>query len=424
MQNRSLKLRLAEILKAKRPNDKLTMVAEDLGISDTTLRKYLRNEALTFERRVLERLCDYLDVGIEDLIELVPCDFFPPSKRVTVLRNRRGSPDDYEMLGKLEHLFSQNNIGIEEETCDGPNDIAACIKAQDCLIVGSPRNNAAGAIAMCTLFQAGYSDPSRENRRKLPFVMHVPHEWHETTAVMQNPARDRQNPAQCQLVIATSADNLSDKETTIAADYFPQDKFESEEITDGKDLGFVFVADHSSSTDGTRRRTYWVSGFTSIGTLASTRVIESELRSFSIDKPGGYVLAVIQARFSKPTQSRRRNLEDYHVVHTLRGTLPLVAQVVEEEDLEDTFHNARMQKLRARIEKSWRPMRPEEKPLLEQFYDRELRGLSNTSFGGILKSLPTYATIPANRRSEPFTQYLQKLRDLRDKGESGLFPGE
>jgi len=423
MQNRSLKLRLAEVLKAKRPNDKVTAIAEDLGISDTTLRKYLRNEALTFERRVLERLCDYLDVGIDDLIQLVPCDFFPPSKRVTVLRNKRGSPDDYETLSKLEHIFSQNNIEIEEETCDEPRDVVSCVKARDCVIVGSPRNNAAGVVAMCALFQADYSDASAENRRKLPFVMHVPREWHETTALMQNPAGDLQSPAQCQLVIATSADNLADKQTTVTADYFPQDKFEAEEIKEGKDLGLVFAADHSSGIDQTRLRTYWVSGFTSVGTLASTRVIESELRSFSIDKPGGYVLAVIQARFSKPPQSRRRNLEGYQVVHTLRGSLPSAAQRFEEET-QEPFHNSRRQRLRTRIEKSWRPLRPEEKPLLDEFYDHELHGLSDASFAGVLQNLPNYAMMPANRRSEPLSQYLQTVKDLRDRREGGLFRGE
>src|SRR5437763_226196 len=81
IQARSLKIRLGDLLKAKYPNLKYTAVAEALGISDTTLRKYLRNEALTLERRVLETACDYLGVEINELLELVPSNFFPDANQ-------------------------------------------------------------------------------------------------------------------------------------------------------------------------------------------------------------------------------------------------------------------------------------------------------------------------------------------------------
>ena len=373
----------------------------------------MRNEALTFERRVLERICDYLDIGIGELIELAPCDFFPHSRQLTVLRAKSGGAEDYETLGRLTSFLSQNGIHVDEETCNDPAEIAGYLKARDCAIVGSPRNNSSGPLALCELFQADPTDTSRDNRRKLPFMMRVPQEWHETaTALMDH---STENPRKSQLLVALSADNLSEKQIRATADYYPKGTFETTAIDEALDFGIVLVADRLSGLGQQPVRTYWLSGFTSVGTSASTNAIESELRSFHIEKPGEYVLAVIQAKFSKPANSSRRTLKRFDIVHTLRGTLPGI--VPEEAIIGDgVFHSGRRQKLQSKIQQTWRRPKPQEKPKIEEFYDNHLRALSDAEFAGVLTNLPSFDGLPANQRSVSIDEYLDAVRKLKDKG--------
>jgi DNA-binding Xre family transcriptional regulator len=430
VQTRSLKFNLKSLIEQKFGKTKLVSIADDLGISDTTLRKYMRNEALTFERRVLERICDYLDIGIQDLFELVPCDFFPHSRQLTVLRAKSGTAEDYDTLAKLTGFLSQNGIHVDEETCGDPTEINGYLKNRDCAIVGSPRNNISGPLALCELFQADPADTSRENRRKLPFIMRVPEEWHDATALMEHAT---ESPRKSHLLVAANAENLAEKQTKATADYYPKGTFETSPIEDALDFGIVLVADRLPSHGQAAVRTYWLTGFTSVGAAASTNAIESELRSFNIEKPGDYVLAVIQAKFSKPANSNRRTLKKFEIVHTLRGTLPAplpaetavpMETAVRVEAVNDVaFHSGRRQKLQSRIQQVWRRPKPPERPKIELFYDSDMRDLSDAEFAVVLTNLPTFDGLPANQRQVSIEEYLDNarkaknaVRKARDKG--------
>lgn len=49
---------------------KKTKMAEDIGMTSTTLAKFAKNEPIKFE--VLNQICKYLDCRVEDVIEYVP----------------------------------------------------------------------------------------------------------------------------------------------------------------------------------------------------------------------------------------------------------------------------------------------------------------------------------------------------------------
>lgn len=49
---------------------KKTKMAEDLGMTTTTLAKFSKNEPIKFN--VLNQICEYLDCRVEDVIEYVP----------------------------------------------------------------------------------------------------------------------------------------------------------------------------------------------------------------------------------------------------------------------------------------------------------------------------------------------------------------
>ena len=71
-----MKNRLA-ILMAERSiqeNRRITIieVAKEAGVSHTTLNKYIHQRATRFDGDVLENLCRYFGVGVEDLIYIDP----------------------------------------------------------------------------------------------------------------------------------------------------------------------------------------------------------------------------------------------------------------------------------------------------------------------------------------------------------------
>jgi hypothetical protein len=442
VQPRSLKLRLSELLAAKHPHTKFTSIAESLGISDTTLRKYLRNEALSLERRVIEKACDLLEVDIAELFELVPCDFFPVGKQpLKLIRHGRNTGlDDFGTISQLHQFFGKNGILTEEEMCGSPAEIVECIRTHDCLIVGSPRTNAAGELALCSLFQADPNAATRENRRKLPLLMQAPQEWHAPSALIRTLTKSGQLPLQCALEVADSSEKFAEKTTRATADYFAPETFAANKIDHGKDFGVLFIASRQSSVRPPVR-TYWVSGFTSVGTQASTMVLESDFRSFNMDT-GGFVLAIIQATFRKPPNSQERRLEDFKIVHTIRGSLPATDLILNDPPAEefevtslagtdagtvdvDPIHNSRRQRFRVVVRKTWRSDIASETPELTAFYDRELRQLPEEAFEGMLAGLEAhYATIPPERRPLSLKRYLQSVIEARDGGPGDLFRGQ
>jgi transcriptional regulator with XRE-family HTH domain len=77
-------------------------IAEYLGLGVATTKKYLRNEARKYDATVIEKACDWLNVDVGQLLELVPCDFFPRGdKPLLRLSTKQDVPDDYMVLGFL-----------------------------------------------------------------------------------------------------------------------------------------------------------------------------------------------------------------------------------------------------------------------------------------------------------------------------------
>lgn len=50
-------------------NIKKTKLAKDLRLSSTTLAKFAKNEPIKLE--ILDRICNYLDCSIEEVVEII-----------------------------------------------------------------------------------------------------------------------------------------------------------------------------------------------------------------------------------------------------------------------------------------------------------------------------------------------------------------
>jgi hypothetical protein len=337
---RTLKLRLKKLIDQDKNYKDLPVerIAEHLGLaSTTTANKYLRNEALKFEVRVLEKACDWLNVDIGQLLELVECDFFPHGDKLLRLCSKQDDPGDYTSLGSLHELFDQ--VLLEPVFTQNPFELAKYVYEQDCVILGSPHNNSAGEIAMCTLFSADPADTSEENRCKLPLLIEAPTKWQQPSALIKTTAeKTGRIPWRCSVMVPNSGEksdngSFGEKSSRATGDFYPANDFQQAEFGGAGDFGVILVADHWVGSD--RKvpvRTYWLSGFSNAGTQASLAVLQNDIRSFNLDtpqdKPGEFVLGIIQATSQKKKGGRNRILNDgYEIVHTIRGSLPRDVQL-------------------------------------------------------------------------------------------------
>jgi transcriptional regulator with XRE-family HTH domain len=441
---RSLKLRLREILNDHKDYKGATQeeIAEHLGVVPNTARKYLRNEALKFERRVLERACDWLEISIGELLELVPCDFYPPGDRLLRLRSKPDDADDYGALHALQQLFG--HVSLEVATAENLAEFTGQILHRNCIIVGSPHHNAAGEIALCALFGADPRDTSKENRRKLPILIEAPPEWHPQTALVQHAIQAQKAPTVCRLVVPESGEKRNgvfrEMQPRAEADYYNPKLFQQTPVKRARDFGFVFVADHWVSEQEAPIRTYWMGGFSSVGTVAAMWAVHDELRRFSLDTPrdraGEFVLAVVQGSFHKQAGSHARIWnEDREIIHLIRGSLPgdvprrseqgrekSLAPPTEAQSLEVPLHDKRREEFRMVVRKTWSGDISKNMPALMKFYDEELREVPQSSFQELLSSVQLkYAGIPEARRPKSLHEYLNEIKQARDGGSQGLF---
>jgi len=63
---------VAELSVKKGRKVTIAEVAEETDVSHTTLNKYIQQRATRFDGDTLEKLCNYFEVGIEELIYIEP----------------------------------------------------------------------------------------------------------------------------------------------------------------------------------------------------------------------------------------------------------------------------------------------------------------------------------------------------------------
>ena len=443
MPTRTLKFKLADLLASNDHCKNLSQeeIAERLGVVPNTVRKYLRNESLKFERRVIERACDWLNVGVEQLFELVDCDFFPPGDTLLRLRSKPDDPNDFTALGTVLAFFDR--VRIEEDLSDDRAKLSCKVHERNCLIVGSPHHNAAGEIALCTLFGADPNDNSDSNRRKLPLTIEVPPEWQADSVLIQT-AVPGKTPLPCRVLVPETGEKSKEmaferKKAIFSADYYPPKLFQPMAINDAQDFGIILIADHWIGAQQAPVRTYWLSGFSSVGTMASIRAVQDDVRDFSLDtprdKPGEFVLAIVKATFRKDAGSRNRILnDDYEIVHRIRGSLPHPVLPLrgndqshgtrENDDPQDELkHDRRRESLRRLISKTWSGPLDKSAPIVMNFYAQELRHMPDVALAELFGNVEQrYANVPKSRRpTKSIEQFLEEIKKTRDDASNRLF---
>ncbi|MEP7133452.1 MAG: helix-turn-helix transcriptional regulator [Chloroflexota bacterium] len=78
--NNNFGILLAEKRKREKNTIPLSDVAKDTGIARRTLYAWQSNRVDRFDGDVIEKLCNYFEVGLPDLLELVPPELPQPKQ--------------------------------------------------------------------------------------------------------------------------------------------------------------------------------------------------------------------------------------------------------------------------------------------------------------------------------------------------------
>lgn len=330
METRILKINLSGPLRAQG----LTKAALStrIGISPQKLTKILNDEWPYITRDAIERTADYLRLPASEIFQLVHIDFWKQiheSKQCTFVRgsqNKKGnvqeitiprSDDDAtnEITGFLgdfmsEFTFADPRLDVDE--------LVNRAKSENCIVIGSPKSNAATEILLSHFFRAEPFNSSDENRLKIPFGFC----WEEddndivkkSSLTCSSMARKRTKNRGPGIAVRGG--------THVPADYMNPKAFGEWSPKVGKDCGLVFVA---NKPFGTKQdvKLIVLAGFSGIGTLGAARALIEDFRYLEPYQDEDCVYGLVQCWYNKTANNNIRSFKDFRWRFRKGGAWPI-----------------------------------------------------------------------------------------------------
>ena len=149
MRTRVLKTKLRDLLSQEGLENRVGFAAKSIGVAENTLRAMLRDDWHQLGRESIERVCDRFGVGITDLFELVPDEFWTPFEEAGRYVVIRGDSDKWiwdaataaELTKFLDMTFQIK--GRTKNDFADPAVLINLVRRNNCLVIGSPRSNRA-----------------------------------------------------------------------------------------------------------------------------------------------------------------------------------------------------------------------------------------------------------------------------------------
>jgi hypothetical protein len=300
----------AELIKVKSK----AKLATKLSVSPQTLGKMINDDWEYITRESIERAADHLDLELAEVFEFVPVEFWSQilTNRCTFLRgaqDEKGNEQDV-VIPKADDVATDvikdylREHMTEFKYVDHKRDEAELLnraRSENCIVIGSPKSNAATEIILSRFFKAEPFNPSDENRRKIPFGFC----WPDITEIVK----------QSSLTCSTFARNKTRGKAGIAvkgrkgsihvpADHMSSEAFRALDTEKGKDCGLVFVANKPFGTDCDVKLIV-LAGFSGLGTIGAAKALIKDFRYLE-PEPHKYVYGVVQCSYSKSANSYRR----------------------------------------------------------------------------------------------------------------------
>ena len=320
MKTRVLRINLAAPLRKKLVKEAKSVLAKEIGVSTQKLNSIMNDEWEYITRDAIERAADYLQLSAAEVFEFVPVDFWRPieqAKKCTFLRGSQGARTsevefripryDDEATAVIKSFFRDSLQDLDEapiaDHLQDESELLRRAKRENCIVIGSPKSNAASEVLLSRFFGAVPFEPSLENRRKIPFGFC----WQDGS-----PIADRSS-----LTCSSEARKESGNRPGItlkggihvAADYHTAEEFHEWQTKNGADCGLVFVANKPFHTDHNVKLIV-LAGFSGIGTLTAAQAL---VRDFRYLEPVGSetcVYGVVQGRYGKSPNSNARKFKE------------------------------------------------------------------------------------------------------------------
>lgn len=331
MRTRILKVHFGQALRAeiKKLKSKSELAAR-IGISPQTLTAMINDDWEYISRDIIERTADYLQLESNDVFEFVPVEFWKQIQKTnqcTFLRgaqNEKGNERDLiipraddvatnEIKGYLQDYMATFTYSDHRR---GTDELLDRVRTENCIVIGSPKSNAATEIILSRLFNAEPFNPSEENRRKIPFGFC----WPNVAGIVER------SSLTCSTFARTKtggrAGIVVKGGSHVSADYMAPEDFRKWETVKGKDCGLIFVANKPFGTDRDVKLIV-IAGFSGLGTIGAARALIEDFRYLEPNPNEKFVYGVIQCKYSKAANSDRRSFKSYRWRVRTGGAWPL-----------------------------------------------------------------------------------------------------
>lgn len=332
MMTRTLRIRLALHLQARLQSHSKSYLAKKIGVSPQKLSAMINDDWEYITRDAIERAADFLNLTPADVFEFVPVEFWKPIERAhrcIFLRGSQGNRSaerefhipryDDDATFVVKNFLRDSLPDVEEriiaDHLEDEDELIGRARRSNCVVIGSPKSNAATEILLSRFFNAEPFNPSSENRRKIPFGFCWPEEGPIASRSSLTCSEFARNETEGQPGIAL-------KGLHVAADYKPEAIFHEWPTMKGKDAGLVFVANKPFGTDEDVKLIV-LAGFSGIGTLAAARALIQDFRYLEQLESESCVYGVIQAMYSKVASSNDRKFKNFSWKYRKGGYWPL-----------------------------------------------------------------------------------------------------
>lgn len=285
-------------------------------------------------RNAIERTADYLQMEASAVFEFVPVEFWSQilaAGKCTFLRgtqDEKGNEQDVKIQRAdvtatnlvadflHEHDLEFTYADHSRET----DELLDRARSENCIVIGSPKSNAATEILLSRFFDAEPFNPSDDNRRRIPFGFC----WPDLNKLVN------QSSLTCSTLARKRTKNLPGiavkKDIHVPADYMDPETFRKSEIRKGKDCGLVFVANRPFGTDRDVKLIV-LAGFSGIGTIGAAKALIDDFRYLEPQPGEEYVYGVFQCRYSKAANSNVRTFKRNDWIIRVGGNWPIKVKV-------------------------------------------------------------------------------------------------
>lgn len=331
MITRILKVHLGKALQAEiKKGSNKSELATKIGVSPQTLSAMIDDDWQWITRDAIERTADYLQLEAGQVFEFVSVEFWRQIRETAQCTFLRGAQNEEGTEQNL--IIPSSDAEATSVIMDflveympeftyydhrhSQEELLNIARSKNCIVIGSPKSNAATEILLSRFFNAEPLNPTAENRYKIPFGFC----WPEATQIVE------QSSLTCSNQTRKRTKNLAGiavkRGPHVRADYKEPEDFRAWSTGNGKDCGLVFVANRPFGTKEDVKLIV-VAGFSGLGTVGAAEALIKDFRYLEPRPTDPCVYGVVECWYGKQANSTRRTFKKFRWRVRKGGSWPI-----------------------------------------------------------------------------------------------------